>query len=87
MNDDAIECRLEPTSDGEWADVYAQAGPNFPSYADEQFIGDAPLKFLRKRAKIEGDRTSLSMKTFALVRRLSRMGWPTGRSKKRRRGR
>lgn len=65
--DDAIECRLQPIGDGEWAEVYAQAGPNFPSYTDEQWIGDAPMEFLRKRSLVDGDVSPLSASAQRVV--------------------
>jgi hypothetical protein len=73
---DTVECRLEFNKNGDWAEVYAQAGPNFPLYEDEKYVGDVPLTFLNEYNLKDVDGTvSIPRNLFNEIRSQSECGW------------
>lgn len=79
---DVVICRAVPTGRGGMIDLYAQAGRNFRSYADEEYIGDVPRSYLATRGLDGGRRGStdhftveLPLATFKAIKRRSSHGW------------
>ncbi len=71
---DSVNCRFEPHAS--FADMYAQAGPNYPMLADEKWVADVPLAFLRENGvRIKDGAARIPLSLFKDICNQAAQGW------------